>query len=318
MENNPITSMFQIRIIYSDNCEKILYRRFTEKEAFELFNRFIFVHDNNIRILCMDNLKRSCHYSITDSIINTNNMSRIIIEGIEKSTLVLSKQFAQKLSYIDYREERPLATSESFTEKLTIGGKEMKVSLVQASPNAAKMVADIASIYYGEEEAQNPDKLLKHLFKEKHHSVLEHVYFTFYIEGISRACLAQLTRHTSSTVESQRYVVDQSDSQVILPDTIRDNPEALRIFNEAVQDARETYQTLRLLNIPEEDARYILPEGTATREYISMTLRELIHICNLRGTQKAQWEIRDVVNRMRNLVMINNPELKFMFVPEEK
>ena len=122
------------------------------------------------------------------------------------------------------------------------GGKEMKVSLVQASPNAAKMVADIASICYGKEEAQNPDKLLKHLFKEKHHSVLEHVYFTFYIEGISRACLAQLTRHrhTSPTVESQRYV-DQSDSQVVLPDTIRDNPEALRIFNEAVQDARETY-----------------------------------------------------------------------------
>ena len=198
------------------------------------------------------------------------------------------------------------------------GGKEMRVSLVQASPNAAKMVADIASIYYGKEEAQNPDKLLKHLFKEKHHSVLEHVYFTFYIEGISRACLAQLTRHTSPTVESQRYVVDQSDSQVILPDTIRDNPEALRIFNEAVQDARETYQTLRLLNIPKEDARYILPEGTATRKYISMSLRELIHICNLRGTQEAQWEIRDVVDRMRKLVMINNPELKFMFEPEEK
>ena len=49
-----------------------------------------------------------------------------------------------------------------------------------------------------------------------------------------------------------------------------------------------------------------------------MTLRELIHICNLRGTQEAQWEIRDVVDRMRNLVMINNPELKFMFEPEEK
>ena len=192
----------------------------------------------------------------------------------------------------------------------------MKVSLVQVTPNAAKMVADIASICYGKDEAKNPDKLLKHLFKEKHHSVLEHVYFTFYIEGISRACLAQLTRHrhTSPTVESQR--LDQSDSQVILPDTIRYNPVALRIFNEAVQDARESYQTLRRLNIPKEDARYILPEGAATREYISMTLRELIHICNLRGTQEAQWEIRDVVDRMRNLVMINNPELKFVFEPE--
>ena len=40
----------------------------------------------------------------------------------------------------------------------------MKVSLVQASPNAAKMVADIASICYGKDEAKNPDKLLKHLF----------------------------------------------------------------------------------------------------------------------------------------------------------
>ena len=49
-----------------------------------------------------------------------------------------------------------------------------------------------------------------------------------------------------------------------------------------------------------------------------MSLRELIHICNLRCTQEAQWEIRDVVDSMRNLVILNTPELKFMFVPEEK
>lgn len=52
------------------------------------------------------------------------------------------------------------------------------------------------------------DRLFRQIVASKHLSTLEHLSFTFAIEGISRACLAQLTRHRvgfSYSVQSQRY-----------------------------------------------------------------------------------------------------------------
>jgi thymidylate synthase (FAD) len=66
---------------------------------------------------------------------------------------------------------------------------------------------------------------------------------------------------------------------------------------------------------PKEDVRYILPNACATSLYLSCNLRELIHICNERLCQKAQWEIRELVQKMVNLV---DPSLHFMLVPKCK
>ena len=190
----------------------------------------------------------------------------------------------------------------------------MKVKLVQATENAGKMIADIASICYGKEEAKNPERLLKNLYKLGHHSVFEHVYYTFKIEGISRVTHLQLTRHrhTSPTVESQRYT-DQSENIVIMPETIASNPRAYMIFEKTVTQSQEAYKKLRELGIPKEDARYLLPEGIATSKYLSMNLRELIHIAKLRISKQAQWEIRELVREMVRLVVEHSPELEFMF-----
>ncbi len=101
----------------------------------------------------------------------------------------------------------------------------MKVKLIQATPDAGKMIADIASICYGREESKNPERLLRNLFKLGHGSTFEHIYYTFKIEGISRACLGQLTRHrhASFTVESQRYVKYTDGINYVIPETISEN-----------------------------------------------------------------------------------------------
>lgn len=193
----------------------------------------------------------------------------------------------------------------------------MKVQLIQATPKPQKLITDIASICYGQEEAKNPDKLLRHLYELGHHSTLEHIYFTFKIEGISRSCLAQLVRHrhTSPTIESQRYT-EQVDRKAIVPPTIQGDKVALELFEELIRSTRTAYQELRKLGIPREDARYVLPVANETREYLSMNLRELLHINKLRTSKQAQWEVRDLVNEMTMLVIENSPELEFMFSKE--
>ena len=54
----------------------------------------------------------------------------------------------------------------------------------------------------------NIESALRHAVGSGHTSVLEHAVFTFSVEGLSRAALAQLTRHrlASFDVQSQRYV----------------------------------------------------------------------------------------------------------------
>ena len=75
------------------------------------------------------------------------------------------------------------------------------------------------------------------------------------------------------------------------------------------------YNELRAIGVPNEDARYILPNACTTEMYLSCNLRELIHICNERLCARAQWEIRDLVKEMVTLV---DPSLQFMLVPKCK
>lgn len=67
----------------------------------------------------------------------------------------------------------------------------MTVTLIQATPDPIETIAKIASICY-DSDPKNPLGLVKHLYRNGHHSVFEHIYFTFKIEGISRACSHQL------------------------------------------------------------------------------------------------------------------------------
>ena len=190
----------------------------------------------------------------------------------------------------------------------------MKVTLVQATPNPVETIAQIASICY-DSDPKNPMALVKHLYAGGHHSVFEHIYFTFKIEGISRACSHQLVRHRhcSFTQRSQRYC-SEDGFQVVKPKsfgTVYENGwhEA---FTNIIQDG---YKDLQNNGVPNEDARYILPNSCATSLYLSCNLRELIHMANERLCIRAQWEIRDLVREMCNLV---DPQLQFMLVPKCK
>ena len=188
----------------------------------------------------------------------------------------------------------------------------MKVSLIQSTPNPVETISKIASICY-DSNPKNPIKLVEHLYKNGHHSVFEHIYFTFKIEGISRACSHQLVRHRmcSFTQRSQRYC-SEDGFEYIIPPSVEERDSTMYEYVNDIVNVRETYTCLSK-NIPNEDARYILPNACSTDLYLSCNLRELIHIANERLCSKAQWEIRKLV---REIVKLVDPELKFMLVPK--
>lgn len=184
----------------------------------------------------------------------------------------------------------------------------MQVKLVQATPNPIATIAEIASICY-DSNPTDPMKLVKHLYENGHHSCYEHIYFTFKIEGISRACSHQLVRHRmcSFTQRSQRYC-NEGDFEYVTPPTMIDSA-----FDLDMEETKSAYEFYTDNRYPKEDVRYILPNACCTDLYLSCNLRELIHICNERLCSRAQWEIRELVEKMVKLV---DPELRFMLVPK--
>lgn len=190
----------------------------------------------------------------------------------------------------------------------------MKVTLIQATPDPINTIAKIASICY-DSDPKDPLKLVTHLYKSGHLSVFEHIYFTFKIEGISRACSHQLVRHRhcSFTQRSQRYCSEDGFCYVTPPSV--EIIDSCHDYKKIMKRSMESYSNAQECGIPNEDARYILPNACETELYLSCNLRELIHIANERLCLRAQWEIRELVEKMVSLV---DPELHFMLVPKCK
>jgi len=127
--------------------------------------------------------------------------------------------------------------------------------------------------------------------------------FSFGIEGISRACSHQLVRHriASFSQQSQRYVANEQQFDVVTPDSVAEQPELAERFVAHMQQSHELYREMLEAGVPAEDARFVLPNAAATKLVMTMNARELRHFFVLRCCRRAQWEIREMANQMLRL-----------------
>ena len=184
----------------------------------------------------------------------------------------------------------------------------MIVKLLAYTQNADAICAAAGNSCYSERpsfeivEDIDSDKVLSRIVGMGHHSVIEHAVFTFSVEGVSRALTHQLVRHrvASYSQQSQRYV-SMKEPSFVTPHTVQDDPEALKVFEDTMAEIWAAYGKLESMGIPAEDARYLLPNGCTTNITITMNARELLHFFSLRCCNRAQWEIREMADRMLEL-----------------
>lgn len=183
----------------------------------------------------------------------------------------------------------------------------MEVILTRLTENPVTAIEEAACNCY--DSKPTGGKIMKACYRSGHHSVLEFANFTFHITGVSRALLAQLTRHRHAgfAVRSQRYC-SEDGFEYIIPPTIRENLNIKKAYMDIMQYLQDKYESLQELGIPNEDARYILPNACATTLEFTCNGRELIHICNERLCSRAQWEIRSLVTLMKKAVAEYNEE----------
>lgn len=137
--------------------------------------------------------------------------------------------------------------------------------------------------------------------KFKHASTLEHLNYTFYIQGISRACLQELARHrhASLSVKSTRYTLKELRKEEEFKNINKNSQKYLVLTgNEAVDMASvKALENLRkILNegISLDIAKYCLPESYKTELTWSINARSLQNFLSLRSSKSALWEIRNL------------------------
>lgn len=224
-------------------------------------------------------------------------------------------------------------------------GQVVALSAIRTCYSANKpseIVAKEGAKYFGTKAKDGgtgteADRLVRTIMASKHTSTVEHLSFTFAVEGVSRALLAQLTRHrigTGFSVQSQRYVKFGSDDRsggfdYVVPDTVTsdktrevfdavteesDTISAVDVFVAAMSALQDYYDTLRSLGIPAEDCRAVLPNAAACNLVLTFNLRSLLDFYGKRKAGNgAQAEIAGLAEDLRKAVEAAEPWTSQLF-----
>ena len=83
-----------------------------------------------------------------------------------------------------------------------------------------------------------------------------------------------------------------------------------------VKSTHEFYREMVEAGVPAEDARFIFPNAMETKIVVTMNARELMHTCSLRLCERAQWEIRELFERIKAEVEKVAPLIGAEFKPK--
>ncbi len=211
-----------------------------------------------------------------------------------------------------------------------MGRSRLHVELLRYTPQPEEVVAMGAKLCYSPAniddlkkgiESKDQSGFVDKLVSMGHMSPVEHVSFTFGVEGISRACSHQIVRHrvASYSQQSQRYVGEQTSKhegevfEYVIPPTVVDAGKAAW-FEEKMKTIQGWYDELNtalgdLGEKTQEDARFLLPNAAETKIIITMNARELLHFFRVRCCNRAQWEIRAMADEMLMKVKEVAPKL---------
>lgn len=193
---------------------------------------------------------------------------------------------------------------------------KLKVILLEHTPNPENVVAMAAKLCYSQSDvdglrgkilAKDQKDFVEKLVSIGHMSPVEHISFTFGIEGVSRACTHQLVRHrmASYSQQSQRYV-KETEFDYVVPPTVKNDKKLTASFNKYMKQAQKAYDEIMkglaeqgiTGETAQQDARFLLPNAAETKIVVTMNARELLHFFRVRCCNRAQWEIRAMATEM--------------------
>ena len=188
----------------------------------------------------------------------------------------------------------------------------MKVELKFVTPNALAQIGEYAGICYNSNLEEGTCIKRAISCKDKGHlATLRFAHATFHVSGISRTCSHQFVRskHLDFLQRSQRYCSEKT-TEFVIPESLKDDPEVLYQFAKQ----QYLYNNLIQAGVKKEDARFVLPEATATELIVTGNFQAWLDFIALRADKHAQWEIREVAKTINNILSEHAPGL-FNWMP---
>lgn len=166
------------------------------------------------------------------------------------------------------------------------------------------------------------DLIKRVVLQYSHHSTSEHCVFNFFIQGISRLNLMELTRHrlASYSVKSTRYTLKELRNETEF--TIKDKERASKYINltdnnnvdecsiQALENVRRLVNNAVNYNVTQDLIKYALPECYKTDLTFSINVRSLRNLLKLRTSKTAHFEIRNLAFKLYEALP---EEFKFLF-----
>ena len=180
----------------------------------------------------------------------------------------------------------------------------MKLKILSHTPEPEKVISMAAKLCYSAvgvdqiEENLTPesiDKFLNMLISIGHESPLEHVSFTFAVEGISEYIIPH---HINEIDEARELFIETMKKDQEAYDKL---VEILfeKHYNKLIQNGKNEKEAKRSAEKQSiEDARYVFPNACETKMVFTMNVRSLYNFLNHRCCERAQWEIRELAIEM--------------------
>lgn len=170
--------------------------------------------------------------------------------------------------------------------------------------NPLEVVEKCAAVCYDSQPTKEY-KIAKKCAESHHWSVWESISFTFHVSEVSRALLAQLSRHRhiSLSVRSTRYTNEKNFSYYIPKDIDEDS------YKKLMDELNDYYVKSVDSGTPKEQARMILPLSLYTELYMTVNARALIEISNKRLCNRAEPEIRTLFLMIKDILKDYCPEM---------
>jgi len=176
----------------------------------------------------------------------------------------------------------------------------MKVELLSHTPAPTDAIEFAARTCYDSRDKVSEGsaaKLVKGCVSKGHLSVTEHASASFLVSEVSRALMAQITRHRmlSFCIRSQRYV-NEEEWRYVKPPAMTESQ--LIVYDTAMAATACSYRTLLQLGMKKEDARLVLPNACHTEMVVTANFRSWLEFCSKRQDRAAQWEIRELADNI--------------------
>ena len=187
----------------------------------------------------------------------------------------------------------------------------MSVKLIDITPNATQKIAYASYTCKGKSSnyksfldipLEKAEKTVRFCIRDGHWSTGRHAECTFDLI-MSRSASHQFVRSAFLGVlqESQRHV--KFDNNFVIPESIKQNKTANLLYKNTLDGLKNTYFELLEMGVPKEDARYLLVNACQTKITVTFNFQSLMDFLLLRTHISAQWEIRQLANEMRDIMI---------------